>query len=45
MMRCPIISGTVASLLFGKRQELRRKLAHRVAVERDTIRHPEAVEN
>ena len=33
------------SLLLGERQELRRKLAHHVAVERDKVRDPEAVED
>ena len=33
------------SLLLGKRQELRRKLAHHVAVERHVVRDPEAVED
>ena len=33
------------SLFLGERQELRRKLAHHVAVERDKIRDPEAVED
>ena len=32
-------------LLLGERQELRRKLARRVAVERDNVRDPEAVED
>ena len=32
-------------LLLGKRQELRRKLAQRIAVERDEVRDPEAVED
>ena len=32
-------------LLLGERQELRRKLAHSVAVERDIVRDPEAVED
>ena len=32
-------------LLLGERQELRRKLAHRVAIERDIVRDPEAVED
>ena len=32
-------------LLLGERQELRRKLAHSVAVERHIVRDPEAVEN
>ena len=39
------MSGTVASLLLGERQELRRKLAHHVAVERHEVRDPEAVED
>ena len=33
------------ALLLGERQELRRKLAHDVAVERHVVRDPEAVEN
>ena len=33
------------SLLLGERQELRRKLAHHVAVERHGVRDPEAVED
>ena len=33
------------SLLLGERQELRRKLAHNVAVERHIVRDPEAVED
>ena len=33
------------SLLLGERQELRRKLAHNVAVERHDVRDPEAVED
>ena len=45
MMRCPIRSGTVASLLLGERQELRRKLAHHVAVECHIVRDPETVEH
>ena len=32
-------------LLLGERQELRRKLAHRFAVERHEVRDPEAVED
>jgi hypothetical protein len=32
-------------LLLGERKELRRKLAHRVAVERNDVRDPEAVED
>ena len=32
-------------LLLGERQELRRKLAHHVAVERHIVRDPEAVED
>ena len=32
-------------LLLGERQELRRKLAHHVAVERHIVRGPEAVED
>ena len=32
-------------LLLGERQELRRKLAHHVAVERHKVRDPEAVED
>ena len=42
MRRCPIMSGTGRSLLLGERQELRCKLAHRIAVERDEVRDPEA---
>ena len=33
------------TLLLGERQELRRKLAHNIAVECDVARDPEAVEN
>ena len=33
------------TLLLGERQELRRKLAHDIAVERDVVRDPEAVED
>ena len=33
------------SLLLGERQELRCKLEHHVAVERDKVRNPEAVED
>ena len=33
------------SLLLGERKELRRKLAHSVAVERDKVRNPETVED
>ena len=33
------------SLLLGERQELRRKLARHVAIERDAVRDPEAVED
>ena len=32
-------------LFLRERQELRRKLAHHVAVECDVVRHPEAVED
>ena len=32
-------------LLLGERQELRRKLAHSVAVERDEVRDPKTVED
>ena len=32
-------------LLLGERQELRRKLAHHVAIERHVVRDPEAVED
>ena len=32
-------------LLLGERQELRRELAHQVAVERHEVRDPEAVED
>ena len=32
-------------LLLGERQELRRKLAHHVAVERHIVRDPEAEED
>ena len=32
-------------LLFGERKELRRKLAHHVAVERHEVRDPEAVKD
>ena len=32
-------------LLLGERQELRRKLAHHIAVERHIVRDPEAVED
>ena len=45
MMRCPIMSGACRPLLLGERQELRRKLAHHVAVECNEVRDPEAVEN
>ena len=45
MRRCPIISGTARPLLLGERQELRRKLAHHVAIERHIVRDPEAVED
>ena len=33
------------ALLLGKRQELRRKLAHHIAVERDIARDPETIED
>ncbi len=33
------------SLLLGERQELRRKLAQRVAIERHIVRDPEAIED
>ena len=39
------MSGTGRPLLLGERQELRRKLAHHVAVERHKVRDPEAVED
>ena len=39
------MSGAVAPLLLGKRQELRRKLAQHVAVECDKVRDPDAVED
>jgi hypothetical protein len=39
------MSGTVAPLFLGERQELRRKLVHHVAVERHIVRDPEAVED
>ena len=32
-------------LLCGQRQELRRKIAHGVAVERNKVRGPDAVQN
>jgi hypothetical protein len=34
-----------SSLFLGKRHELRRKLAHHLAVERHVVRDPEAVED
>ena len=40
----PIISGDCRSLFLGERQELRCKLANRVAVERDVVRAPNATE-
>ena len=45
MRRCPTMSGTGRPLLLGERQELRRKLAHHVAIERHNVRDPEAVED
>ena len=45
MRRCPIISGTSRSLLLSERQELRRKLATHIAIERHIVRDPEAVED
>ena len=45
MRRWPITSGAVVPLFLGERQELRRKLAHHVAVERHIARDPEAVED
>ena len=36
---------TVALCFSRERQELRRKLAHNIAIERDVIRDPEAVED
>ena len=39
------MSGSRRPLLLGERQELRRKLAHHVAVERHEVRDPEAVED
>jgi hypothetical protein len=37
--------GNRPPLLLGERQELRRKLAHHVAVERNIVRGPKAVEH
>ena len=45
MTRCPIMSGTIAPCFSAKRQKLRRKLAHHIAVERHNARDPEAVED
>ena len=45
MRRCPIINGTVALCFLGERQELRRKLAQSVAIERQKVRDPEAVQD
>jgi hypothetical protein len=45
MMRCAIIKGAIAPLFLGEHQELRRKLTHRVTIERDMVRDPEAIEH
>ena len=45
MRRCPTMSGTCRALLLGERQELCRKLAHHVAIERHIVRDPKAVED
>ena len=45
MRRCPTMSGPVAALLLRERQELRRKLAHSVAIERRKFATQNAVED
>ena len=45
MRRCADHERHRRPLLLGERQELSRKLAHHVAVERDKVRDPEAVED
>ena len=39
------MSGDGRSLFLGERQELRRKLAHHIAIECHEVRGPEAVED
>ena len=45
MMRCPIMSGTVAPCFSASARNCARKLAHHVAIERHIVRDPEAVED